>query len=72
MLKYGELSTKKGNINLYLYPNRPRMVPLDNSDLIPKFARYSKNSRAVAAFTKIYPELKDKLYKEIENKKGIQ
>lgn len=71
---YNELliQAKKGNINLYLYPNRPRMVPLDNSDLIPKFAKYSKDSRAVAAFTKIYPELKDKLYKEIENKKGIQ
>lgn len=71
---YNELliQAKKGNINLYLYPNRPAMVPLDNSDLIPKFARYSKDSRAVTAFTKIYPELKDKLYKEIENKKRIQ
>ena len=63
---------KRGDVNLYLYPNRPDYIPLDNSDLIPKFARYNKNSRAVESFLQIYPELKDKLYKEIENKQGIQ
>lgn len=71
---YDELikASKNKDINLYLYPNRPDYIPLDNSDLIPKFARYNKNSRAVESFLQIYPELKDKLYKEIENKQGIQ
>lgn len=67
---YNELLTqsKKGNINLYLYPDRTGWLPLDNSDLIPKFARYSKDSRAVHLFVEIYPELKEQLYKSIEEK----
>lgn len=71
---YDELikASKNKDIDLYLYPNRPKHIPLDNSDLISKFAKYDKNSRIVAAFIQIYPELKDKLYKEIENKQGIQ
>lgn len=65
---YNELikQNKKGNIALYLYPNRPSFIPLDNSDLIPKIAKYHKDSNIVKAFIELYPELKDKLYKEIE------
>ena len=32
----------EGKIKLYLYPNRPSYIPLDNSDLIPKVIRWSK------------------------------
>lgn len=65
---YDELikQSKKGNISLYLYPDRPSAIPLDNSDLIPKIAKYNKDSNIVKTFTSLYPELKDKLYKEIE------
>ena len=51
---------KEGLIKLYLYPNRPDYVPIDNSDLIPKVLRWYKKGFNINNFYNIYPELKDK------------
>ena len=39
------------------------MVPLDNSDLIPKVIKWKKNGFDVNKFYELYPELKDKFLK---------
>ena len=57
---------KEGLIKLYLYPNRPDYVPIDNSDLIPKVLRWYKNGFNINNFYNIYPELKDKFIEELE------
>ena len=57
--KLVELS-KDGELQLYLYPERPDWVPLDNSDLIPKVKRWEKNGFNIEHFFNIYPELKDR------------
>lgn len=59
---YDELSklNKEGKIKLYLYPNRPKNMPLDNSDLIPKVIKWQKNGYDVNNFYELYPELKEK------------
>ena len=53
-------------MKLYLYPNRPDYVPIDNSDLIPKVLRWYKNGFNINNFYNIYPELKDKFIEELE------
>ncbi len=40
--KLEELNSK-GELKVYLYPNRPNYIPKDNSDLIPKVIRWQKN-----------------------------
>lgn len=57
---------KEGLIKLYLYPNRPDYVPIDNSDLIPKVLRWYKKGFNINNFYNIYPELKDKFIEELE------
>lgn len=48
----------KGNIIIYRYPNRPKDVPLDNSDLIDKFINFEENGLkgALNHMLSIYPE----------------
>lgn len=55
-----------GEIKLYLYPNRPSYVPLDNSDLIPKVINWSKKGFNIVKFFELYPELTDRFYNELE------
>lgn len=50
----------EGKIKLYLYPERPKNIPLDNSDLIPKVIKWNKNGFDINKFFNIYPELKEK------------
>ncbi len=52
---------KEGLIKLYLYPNRPKHIPKDNSDLIPKVIRWYKNGINIDKFYELYPEFKDKV-----------
>ena len=54
---------KEGLIRLYLYPEKPNRIPQDNSDLIPKVIKWKKNGFDVNKFYEIYPELKDKFLK---------
>lgn len=60
----------EGLIKLYLYPNRPNYVPLDNSDLISKVLRWYKNGYNINSFYNIYPELKDNFLDELRKING--
>lgn len=51
---------EEGLIKLYLYPERPGKIPLDNSDLIPKVIKWKNNGFDVNRFYELYPELMDK------------
>ena len=59
-----------GQIKLYLYPNRPNYVPLDNSDLIPKVLRWYKNGFDINKFYDLYPELKEMCLDELKRISG--
>ncbi len=58
-------------IKLYLYPNRPSNIPLDNSDLIPKVAKWYKNGINIDKFYELYPEFEEKMLKIINLDKDI-
>ena len=58
---------KEGLLKLYLHPNRPDYVPIDNSDLSPKVLRWYKNGYDVKNFYNIYPELQD-IFIEVSKK----
>lgn len=49
---------KLGNIVIFRYPNRPKDMPLDNSDLIDKFVEFEKRGLkgTVNELLKVYPE----------------
>lgn len=66
---YNELIrlSKENKLKLYLYPDRPAEVPLDNSDLIPKVIRWHKNGFNIDNFFTLYPELNNKYYEELNN-----
>lgn len=66
---YDELVSldKQGLIKLYLYPNRPSNVPLDNSDLIKKVVKWYKAGHNIDKFYELYPELKEEVIKIINN-----
>ena len=54
---------KKGNIVIYRYPNRPKDMPLDNSDLIDKFIKFEESglTGAIDHLLQIYPEFASKI-----------
>ena len=53
---------KEGLMKLYLYPNRPDYVPIDNSDLIPKVRAWEESGSDISNFFSLYPELKEAYY----------
>lgn len=55
---------KEEKIKLYLFPERPNKIPLDNSDLIPKVNKWQQNGFDINIFFDLYPELKDKYLSE--------
>ena len=58
---------KNKKLVLYLYPNRPDNIPLDNSDLIPKVIKWKRKGINIDEFFRLYPELKDKFLDEEKN-----
>ena len=60
---------KIGELKLFLYPDRPKYIPKDNSDLIPKVIRWQKRGINIDKFFEIYPKLKDKYLKALEDDK---
>lgn len=64
---YDELikHSKKGEIILYNYPNRPAYIPLDNSDLIEKYSIYENSGikGALKNVLNVYPEFENEIYK---------
>lgn len=61
---------QKGNIVIFRYPNRPKDVPLDNSDLINKFVEFEKKGLkgAIGHLLKIYPEFTSRVEEKIKEK----
>ncbi len=51
---------RKGNLVIYRYPNRPKEVPIDNSDLIDKYIHFEESglTGAVDDLLEIYPEFR--------------
>lgn len=49
---------EKGNIIVYRYPNRPKDMPLDNSDLIDEFVELEANgfNGVIDQLLEVYPE----------------
>ena len=58
----------KGELKLYLYPNRPSFLPKDNSDLIPKVIKWKNRRINIDQFFKLYPELKKQYLKQVNKK----
>lgn len=54
---------KEGNIVIYRYPNRPKNMPLDNSDLIEKYISFEKQGLigAISNLLSIYPEFSSRV-----------
>lgn len=57
---------KEGLLKLYLYPNRPVYMPLNNSDLIPKVIKWQNSGFDISKFYELYPELKEKYLEMLE------
>lgn len=59
---------KNGNLIIYGYPNRPKNVPLDNSDLIDRYIRFDNNGnhRAIDSLLSVYPEFKEEVFNRLE------
>lgn len=65
-----EEEEKKGNIQIYRYPNRPDNVPLDNSDLIEKYISFEEKglNGSISYLLDIYPEFKSSVEEILANK----
>lgn len=63
-----EEEEKEGNIVIFRYPNRPKDMPLDNSDLIDKFVKFEKKglNGAVGDLLKVYPEFASRVEKKMK------
>ncbi len=65
------LEEKKGKIKVYHYPDRPKSVPLDNSDLIDKYIKFELGGKkgSIEYLLSQYPEFTEKVsnrLKEVE------
>jgi len=65
---------EEDQITIYRYPDRPKEIPLDNSDLIEKYERFQKNGMpdAMDKLLSVYPELKEKIDNNQEESKHIK
>lgn len=54
---------KMGNILIYRYPNRPKNIPLDNSDLIEKYISFENQGLrgSISKLLSIYPEFSSRV-----------
>ena len=59
----------KGELQLYIYPNRPTFIPKDNSDLIPKVISWGKRGINIDQFFKLYPKLKEQYLNQLKKEK---
>ena len=62
-----EQKEKEGSLKIYRYPERPKNVPLDNSDLIDKYIRFEKQglTGAIDDLLEVYPEFREEVEKRI-------
>lgn len=63
---------KQGNIVIYKYPNRPKGMPLDNSDLIEKYISFENKglTGSVSELLSIYPEFSNRIEELGHSAKG--
>ncbi len=54
---------KQGNISIYRYPNRPKNMPLDNSDLIERYISFENQglTGSISELLSIYPEFSSRV-----------
>ena len=66
-----EEEEKKGNLIIYRYPNRPKDMPIDNSDLIEKYIKFERQGLkgSIDRLLEVYPEFKEKVESLRDNKK---
>lgn len=57
-----------GKLKMYIYPNRPFDIPLDNSDLIDKYINAEKKGvvGAIDHMLHVYPEFKNEVEKRLK------
>lgn len=67
---YEELEKEEelGNIEIFRYPDRPKFMPLDNSDLIDKAIEFERMGHrySIDRMLKIYPELKERAFAKMD------
>lgn len=64
LLEYITDAEKKGKIKIYYYPDRPKYIPQDDSDIVAKAVEWSKKKEHVKKrFLEIHPNLKDQFEK---------
>ena len=63
ILKALENEEKKGNLIMYRYPNRPKDMPIDNSDLIEKYIKFEEKGLkgSIDRLLEVYPEFENKI-----------
>ena len=66
-----EEEEKKGNLTIYRYPNRPKDMPIDNSDLIEKFIKFEIQGLkgSIDRLLEVYPEFEESVESLKNNKK---
>ncbi len=64
---------KKGNITIYRYPNRPKNMPFDNSDLIKKYISFENQglTGSISKLLSIYPEFSDRIEEIVNSPKRM-
>ena len=62
--EYGE----KGEIVIYRYPDRPKFIPKDDSDLVDKYINYEKvgHKGAIDNMLALFPSLKEQVFAKLE------
>lgn len=67
-----EQEEAKGNIKIFRYPNRPKNIPLDNSDLIDKYINFEHLglTGAIKDLLSVYPEFTKIVEEKLKPKKN--
>lgn len=65
---------EKGNITIYRYPDRPKYMPLDNSDLIEKYISFEKRGlqNSINRLLSIYPEFTELIEEKMKEVKKFK
>ena len=64
------MHNNNNQIELFVYPNRPMHIPLDNSDLVEKYVNFYKSGKekAIEELLYVYPELEEQVISYMNKK----